>query len=132
MPLRPGHAPRNVYVREDHLLETLAGQLHQDNGPRDFGECLRRRGLEIVCRHKGRELQPAAVRKIVSLPVSSGQTALAFDWNLNTGAAPGRRAESAEGRHGVFLAGAEKPLSSGCGAHGPVFFFTPRFRRSMG
>jgi hypothetical protein len=122
---RPGHAPRNVYVREDHLLETLVGLLHQDgqvddHGPLDVGECLRRRGLEIVCGHKSRELQPAAARKIVSLPVSSGQTALALDWNLHTGEAPGLRAEAVKDRHGVFPAGTEKPLSSGCGAHGPV------------
>jgi hypothetical protein len=92
---RPGHAPRNVYVREDHLLETLAGLLHQDgrvhehdHGPLEVGACLRGRAMEIVCGHTSRELQPTAARKIVSLPVSSGQTTLALDWNLHTGEAP--------------------------------------------
>jgi hypothetical protein len=122
---RPDHAPRNVYVREDHLLETLAGLLHQDgqvddHDPGDVGECLRRRGLEIVCGHKGREVQPAAARKIVSLPVSFGQMTLALDWDLHTGEAASRRAEAVKDRRGLFPAGAENPLSSGRGVHGPV------------
>jgi hypothetical protein len=48
---RPSDAPRNVYAREEHLLETVAGLLHQDrqlddHGPLDVGECLRYRGLD--------------------------------------------------------------------------------------
>ena len=123
---RPDHAPRNVYVREDHLRETVAGLLHQDgqlgdHGPLDVGEHLRRRGLELICGRESRELHPAAARKIVSLPVSSGQTALVLDWNLNIGEAPGSRAESVDEQPSRGLrAGIEKPLSSGRGAHAPV------------
>jgi len=123
---RPDHAPRNVYVREEHLLETVVGLLHQDRqvdeqGLLDVGACLRRRGLELVCGHKGRELQPTAARKIVRLPISPGQTMLALDWNLRTGDVAARRAEDVKDRHCVLLAGIEKPLSSGGGARLATF-----------
>ncbi|GAA1937530.1 hypothetical protein GCM10009754_00700 [Amycolatopsis minnesotensis] len=119
---RSDHAPRNVYAREEHLLETVVGLLHQDGQAEghsllDVGECLRRRGLELVCSHKGRELQLTAARKIVSLPISSSQTTLALDWNLRTGDAAARREGDAKDRHSVHLAGIEKPLSSGGDVH---------------
>ncbi|GAA1937161.1 hypothetical protein GCM10009754_00230 [Amycolatopsis minnesotensis] len=119
---RPDHAPRNVYVREEHLLETVIGLLHQDgqadgHSLLDVGECPRLRGLELVCSHNSRQLQPAAARKIVSLPSSSGQTTLAVDWNLRTGDAAARRKEDAKDRRGVHLAGIEKPLFSGRDVH---------------
>ncbi|WP_233620460.1 recombinase family protein [Amycolatopsis sp. WAC 01416] len=87
---RPAHAPRNVYVREDHLLETLAGLLPQggqadDHRSGDVGEDLRRQGLELVCGQESRELQPAAAHKVVSLPVSSGQMTLAFEGQPHPG-----------------------------------------------
>jgi Recombinase len=95
---RPRDAPRNVYVREDHLLETLVGLLHrdgqlEDHGPVDVGECLRCRGLELVCSDESRELHPAAARRIVSLAAPSGQMALALDGNPH---APEAREPGAE------------------------------------
>jgi hypothetical protein len=123
---RPRDAPRNVYVREDHLLEAVVGLLHQDgqledHGPGDVGERLRCRGLELVCGHESRELQPAAERRIVSLPVASGQMALALGGNLHADEARGPRAEAVDEQPSRRLrAGVEKPLLSGCSARAPV------------
>lgn len=89
---RPDHEPRNVYVREDHLLETVTDLLHQDEqlddyGSLDVGACLRRRRLELVCSHKNRKLQSTAARKIINLPVPSGQmTIMAVSrWTARSG-----------------------------------------------
>ena len=54
----------------------------EDHDAVDVSECLRCRGLELVCSDESRELQPAAERRIVGLPVSSGQMALALGGNV--------------------------------------------------
>lgn len=63
---RPADAPRNVYVREDRLLELLPGLLVDSDGigsgPVASGpqpepvEVLRHRWLQIACTHQGQEL----------------------------------------------------------------------------
>jgi hypothetical protein len=123
---RPSHAPRNVYAREDHLLETVVGLLqqdgqHDDHEPGDVGKCLRHRGLELVCGHESRELRPAAELRTVSLPVASGQMTLELEGNLHTSEASGLQVAAVEEQQSCgFPAGVEKPLSSRCGARAPV------------
>ena len=86
---RPADAPRNVYVREDRLLEVLPGLLADSDNTRsglvgggptsDPVEVLRLRRLQIVCTHQGQELWREAPRVISSVPSPQGQTALALD-----------------------------------------------------
>ncbi|MEV0057642.1 recombinase family protein [Saccharopolyspora shandongensis] len=99
---RPSQAPRNVYVREDHLLEALPGLLRQggwEQGEDDawlaVGEHLRRRGLEIVCSHTSRELKPAPQRTTPGPTVLPGQIPLALDMDPNADQTPGQRTEYA-------------------------------------
>ncbi|MFB9905518.1 recombinase family protein [Allokutzneria oryzae] len=87
---RPSDAPRNVYIREDRLLQALPGLLEELRlvqadlaEPFALAEALRRHELEIVCNHQGRCLRRAAPPKIISTLTSPGQTALALDWNVN-------------------------------------------------
>jgi Recombinase/Recombinase zinc beta ribbon domain len=90
---RPADAPRNVYVREDRLLEVLPGLLANRGGIRsgllaggptpDPVEVLRRRRLQIACAHQGQRLWREAPAVITSVPSPQGQTALALDWTPN-------------------------------------------------
>ena len=86
---RPADAPRNVYVREDRLLELLPGLLGDsdaaESGPVESGlipdpvEVLCHRRLQIACTHQGQELRQEAPREITSVSSPQGQTALALD-----------------------------------------------------
>ena len=90
---RPADATRNVYVREDCLLELLPGLLGDGDdigsGPVPSGptsdpvEVLRRRRLQITCTHQGQELWQEAPRGITSVSSPQGQTALALDWTTS-------------------------------------------------
>jgi hypothetical protein len=87
---RPAGAPRNIYVREDRLLEMLPGLLADSDdigsGPvatgsmRDPVEVLRHRRLQVTCTHHGQELRREARREITPGSGPQGQTALALDW----------------------------------------------------
>ncbi|MBB4910679.1 recombinase family protein [Actinophytocola algeriensis] len=86
-------APRNVYVREDRLLEVLPGLLggseDRGAGPVPSGpapdpvEVLRHRRLQIACTYQGQELRQEAPRGIISVSSPPGQTALALDWTMS-------------------------------------------------
>jgi hypothetical protein len=90
---RSADAPRNVYVREDRLLELLPCLLgDSDNfgsGPLAGGpapdpvEVLRHRRLQITCTHQRQELRQEASREITSVSSPQGQTALALDWTMS-------------------------------------------------
>jgi DNA invertase Pin-like site-specific DNA recombinase len=88
---RPDDAVRNVYVREDRLVDVLPGLLEDVEGVQagvellDVVEGLRQSGLEVVCGHQGQRLQRATVPRIVTSPGSRDQMVLAFDWSLDTG-----------------------------------------------
>jgi DNA invertase Pin-like site-specific DNA recombinase len=94
---RPADAPRNMYVREDRLLELLPGLLadSDDIGPGpvaggstpDPVEVLRHRQLRIACTYQGQELRQEAPRGITSVSSPQGQTALDLDWTTSDGAA---------------------------------------------
>jgi DNA invertase Pin-like site-specific DNA recombinase len=90
---RPADAPRNVYVREDRLLELLPGWLADRGGigsdpvasrPKpDLAEVLRRQRLQITCTHQRQELSQEAPRGITSVSSLQGQTVLALDWTTS-------------------------------------------------
>jgi hypothetical protein len=94
---RPAGAPRNVYVREDRLLEVLPGLLGDSeeigSGPVAGGstsdpvEVLRHRRLRIACTYQAQELRQEAPRGITSVSSSQRQTALNLDWTTSDGAA---------------------------------------------
>ncbi|WP_408629942.1 hypothetical protein [Amycolatopsis aidingensis] len=93
---RLGHVPRNVYVREDHLLETLPSLLQQDGwvqarAPGGASGYLRQHGLEIVCTKGNPSVRRAPSRRVINPAVAPGQQAtLALD--LGTGLVEDRRA----------------------------------------
>jgi recombinase-like zinc beta ribbon protein len=69
---RPSDAPRNVYVREDRLLEFVPGLLADIEGARsgparggpDLVDLLCHRRLQIACTYEGQELRREAPRVI--------------------------------------------------------------------
>jgi DNA invertase Pin-like site-specific DNA recombinase len=102
---RPADAPRNVYMREDRLLELLPGLLADSD---DIGSCpvpsgpepdpievLGHRRLQIVCTHQGQELWQEVPRGITSGSCPQGQTVLALDW-IPSGDTAYRSASSSE------------------------------------
>nr|WP_255638831.1 recombinase family protein [Amycolatopsis sp. DSM 110486] len=121
----PAHGPRNVYVREDHLLVTLAGLLHEngqadDRSPREMREDLRNRGLEILCGHETRELRPAVARQVTYPPTQPDQLPLELDCSHHTGTAPEHRTVAADEHRRAFPAIGERPIPSGGVSHGPI------------
>jgi hypothetical protein len=86
---RPGNALRNVYVREERLLELLPGMLPNTGGTRscpiaggpevDLVEGIRQQRLQIVCSPQGQELRRGASRDTAYPPGSQDQAALALD-----------------------------------------------------
>lgn len=115
---RPGQAPRNVYVREDHLLEALPGLLGEggwgqaeDDTWLAAGEYLRRRGLEIVCSHSSRELKPTPRHTTPGPAVSPVQMPLALDMNPN--ADPCQRSERVDEESPATGAQTKTPRLSG-------------------
>jgi hypothetical protein len=87
---RPADAPRNVYLREDQLLDAIPALLADvsdtpagaagGRAQSDPVECLlRNRGLQIACTHQRQELRRA--RKAADSLPARGQTTPALDWN---------------------------------------------------
>ncbi|HEU5469405.1 MAG TPA: recombinase family protein [Actinophytocola sp.] len=78
---RPADAPRNVYHREDQLLDALPGLLADtlgedaDFSPHDPVGVLRERDLQIVCTHHDRQLRAATPYGARSAPSSTGPRA---------------------------------------------------------
>ncbi|PKV96961.1 recombinase-like zinc beta ribbon protein [Amycolatopsis echigonensis] len=114
---RPVDGPRNVYVREEHLLQTVAGLIPADEAadrsPRAIQEALRDRGLEIFCGRATRELRPAAAREVVCPGGPPGQLALDVDCGPLAGAPSAHRTEPAEEHDRPFPAADERPVSPG-------------------
>lgn len=88
---RPGDAPRNLYVREDHLLEALPGLLADFpdigssliTGERqpELVDRIRQQRLQIVGSWHGHRLTREEVPRRSASPSSpQGQTALVADW----------------------------------------------------
>ncbi|MCG8915545.1 zinc ribbon domain-containing protein [Actinokineospora sp. PR83] len=75
---RPARAPRNVYAREEHLLDALPGLLEVDGGDTasKLIEQLAERGLEIVCTHHNRGLRPSMTQRRANVLTRSGRGAL--------------------------------------------------------
>jgi hypothetical protein len=94
---RPADAPRNVYMREDRLLEVLPGLLAVSDDIRsgpvasgaapDSVEVLHRRRLQIACTHQRQQLWREAPGVITSARSPQGQTELALDWTPDDAAA---------------------------------------------
>jgi recombinase-like zinc beta ribbon protein len=88
---RPTDAARNVYVREDHLLDALPSLIDDIDGASnetaggttqaDPIERLSHRGLQIVYSHQHRELRPTAASPEQRKPLLlARQPTLALDW----------------------------------------------------
>jgi hypothetical protein len=86
---RPADAPRNLYLREDHLLEALAGLLA--DLPNTGSSLIARRQLDVVNRIRqqrlqivgswlGHKLRPEVPRRTAAPPSPQDQTALDMDW----------------------------------------------------
>ena len=83
-------APRNVYVREDRLLDVLPGLLADRSGIQsdpgasgptpDSVEALRRQRLQIACTHQGQQLWREAPGVITPASSPQAQAALMLDW----------------------------------------------------
>ncbi|MFD9894450.1 zinc ribbon domain-containing protein [Amycolatopsis sp. NPDC059027] len=115
---RPDDGPRNVYVREEHLLQTVAGLFPADGragdrSPREMRENLCRRGLEICCGRETRELRPAVARQTVCPAQPPDQLTLELDCSRHAGTAPDRGR-----RRGLSCIPAvdERPIPSDCGS----------------
>jgi hypothetical protein len=71
---------RNVYVREDHLLDAppdlLARPVPADGDPPSVAEHLRDHELEIVCSHDRREIRRAPRRRSISPANEPGRLSL--------------------------------------------------------
>jgi hypothetical protein len=83
---RPGDAPRNLYLREDHVLEALPGLLADlpnaetsliAGGHRDLVDGARQQQLQIVSTWHGHKLRREEMpgRTTTSPPSPQGQTA---------------------------------------------------------
>lgn len=76
----PERPVRNVYVREDHLLDVLRSllshQLAVRGDPSSVAEHLRDHELEVVCGHDRREIRPARRRRVISPVNEPGQLSL--------------------------------------------------------
>jgi hypothetical protein len=84
---RPADAPRNVYHREDHLLDALRAlltDLDQEGTAgadvSDLADVLRGRGLQIVCTYQDRWLRAENLQENVDTP---GQTDLQLVWSAS-------------------------------------------------
>ncbi|GAB3681673.1 hypothetical protein GCM10027597_27620 [Saccharopolyspora tripterygii] len=85
---RPEEAPRNVYVREDHIRDVLPGLLRQQGwelpegaaGP-ELGEYLSSSGLEVVCGHGSWELKPTPRHATGGPMATPGQMPLGLEMN---------------------------------------------------
>lgn len=87
---RPDQAPRNVYVREDHLRKALPGLLSRqgfeppdDDAWPGIGEYLSRAGLEVVCRHGSWELKPTPRHATAGPMNKPGQMPLELEMSPN-------------------------------------------------
>jgi Recombinase zinc beta ribbon domain len=90
---RPPGAPRNVYHREDHLLDVLPALLADPIGDdaernpsqEDLVGVLRERGLQIVCTHHDRQLRRTAPYERAHAPSSTGQSTLTLGLEFHHG-----------------------------------------------
>jgi hypothetical protein len=117
---RPADAPRNVYVREDRLLELLLGDSDDvGSGPVPSGPApdlvgvLRHRRLQIACTHQGQEIWQEPPRGITSVSSPQGQTVLASDWTTSDDTAYRRALPSAA---------LQRPISGGLETKSDVIY----------
>ncbi|MGO1050868.1 recombinase family protein [Crossiella sp. CA198] len=108
---RPVGAARNIYVRENLLVEALSGLFRDlqaaEDAPLTVAEHLRRHGLEIVCGNQSRHLRRLAQPAIVSQLAVLGQPALELDWSAG-GAGTGRRAQAVVSNRDALPSGHEE------------------------
>lgn len=116
---RPKDGPRNVDVREEHLLQTAARLLpadrpEGDRSLREIREALSDGQLQISCGPEGRELRPAEARQAVCPARPPDQLALDLGCGLHPDTAPEHRSEPAEEDFRAPSAAAERSPSGGC------------------
>ncbi|WP_409187003.1 recombinase family protein [Amycolatopsis sp. VS8301801F10] len=135
---RPKDGPRNVYVREEHLLQAAAHLLPADRpdgtrSPREIREALNDGQLEISCSLEGRELRPAEARQAVCPARPPDQLTLDLGCGLHADTEPEHWSEAAEEDFRTLSAAAEQsPSAAGLRAPRTGIETTPRILESVG